>query len=330
MNLAGYLTKPVTPAELKKMTFAVLERTLLQPSQSSVRLEMDRPLISAGIRGPNCQQASLVPRLRILLAEDNPVNQRLAVRLLEKWGQDVLVVSNGREAVRALEGQYFDLVLMDVQMPELDGLEATVLIREREQWIRQRVLASSTGPSHSMKDLPQRRIPIVAMTAYAMKGDKERCLNAGMDDYISKPIESKELLKAISRLLPEVGFITRQVKVESISAEVAERDWTLKLLDGDSELLTEIVELFLEDYPTQLTCIREALKQGDGKVLERSAHTFKGSLSHFGAESAVEAALQLEKMGQQGDLTHAWETYALLEQTVERLKPSLKALRSGD
>jgi CheY-like chemotaxis protein len=170
LGIAAYLMKPITQRELWEAMQTVLDRRLetVQPpplvTQHSVR-ERHR-------------------RLHILLAEDNPVNQRLAVRLLEKQGHSVIAVGNGQEALDALLHQRFDLVLMDVQMPEMDGFEATAAIREHEQ--------------HSGS-----RIPIIAMTAHAMQGDRERCLAAGMDDYVVKPIKPADLHAAIKRLWQE-------------------------------------------------------------------------------------------------------------------------------
>jgi len=169
LGIAAYLMKPITQRELWEAMQTVLDRRL-ETAQS--------PLVTQhSVRERH-------RRLHILLAEDNPVNQKLAVRLLEKWGHTVMAVGNGQEALEALLHQHFDLVLMDVQMPEMDGFEATAAIREHEQ--------------HSSS-----RIPIIAMTAHAMQGDRERCLAAGMNDYVVKPMKPADLHAAIERLWQE-------------------------------------------------------------------------------------------------------------------------------
>jgi CheY-like chemotaxis protein len=171
--VAGYLSKPVSQSELFEVIVRVLGTAGLQPESATL---ITRQTVENVNR-----------KLRILLAEDNAVNQKLAARLLEKQGHQVKVTANGREALAALEGGKFDVVLMDVQMPEMDGFEATAAIRRRERGT-------------------QTHLPIVAMTAHAMQGDRERCLAAGMDGYISKPVNSRELadvLEQVSRTVQE-------------------------------------------------------------------------------------------------------------------------------
>jgi CheY-like chemotaxis protein len=162
LGISAYLTKPVSQSELREAVFMLLER-------ASANLPGDGLITRHAIHEKHAASS-----LKILLAEDNPVNQTLAVRMLEKRGHKVRVAGNGREALAALETEAFDLVLMDIQMPEMDGLEATAAVRQRER---------STG----------KHLPIVAMTAHAMKGDDRRCLDAGMDGYLAKPIRSEEL-----------------------------------------------------------------------------------------------------------------------------------------
>ena len=323
---AHHLTKPVVPGELRKALFQILEAgpveirpkfpqrvSLTPPLQPKVRLE----------QFTLCQEA---PRLHILLAEDNPVNQRLALRLLEKWGYRVTIAGNGRETLAVLDEQDIDLILMDIQMPEMDGLEATAMIRAKEQQLQINKTTISRTSSCFQKGRPHRRIPIVAMTAYAMKGDRERCLAAGMDGYISKPIQADELRRMISQFVPRIAFDGRDVMLASPSAEVIRSDRFLDQSEGDRDFMAEIAGLFLEGYPKQLQCIREALRQGNQENLEHSVHDFAGSLVPFHAGVAIEAALQLEAMGQRGDLTHAWETYKMLEEAVASLRPSLLVL----
>jgi CheY-like chemotaxis protein len=237
--------------------------------------------------------------LRILLAEDSVVNQKLAVALLEKHGHAVTVASDGREALAAIEAQRFDLVLMDVQMPEMDGLDATRAIRARE---------TRTGE----------RVPVVAITARALAGDRERCLEAGMDGYVAKPIHARELFEAISTALAGAGpDRPRSGKVQW--------DRALDLLDGDPELLRSVVTAALDESPRLMAAIRQALAVGDAKGLNLAAHTLMGTLRHFGDGPAVEHAFRLERMGHEGDLSGAEEALEDLEAGMRQLLPVLRA-----
>jgi signal transduction histidine kinase/CheY-like chemotaxis protein len=240
--------------------------------------------------------------LHVLIAEDNVVNQRLALRLLEKQGHHAVVVNNGREALQALDRDPFDLVLMDVQMPVLDGLEATRMLRDRER---------ASG----------RRVPVIAVTAHAMKGDEERCIGAGCDAYLSKPMRSTELVAAIERCM--YGR-TRRTGVESESDRVSPSAClaaALASVEGDVDLLRDLAALFLEDAPRLLDIIRDAVSAADPARLARAAHTLKGSVANFGHRPAVDSALRLETMGRSGDLSDA-------DSTVEALTASIEVLTS--
>ena len=245
--------------------------------------------------------------LRILLAEDNLVNQRLAIRLLEKQGHAVVVAHNGLEAVEALAKQGFDLVLMDVQMPVMDGMEATERIRAAEE---------RTG----------RRTPIIALTAHAMKGDRERCLAAGMDGYLAKPIQSAEL----TRVLAEVGGGTvAAAPAEKVAARPApgvfDQDAALARLDGDRDLLRDVAGMFLSDSPDMVRAVRSAVAAHDARALQVSAHALKGSASTFSAAGLVEAAWALEQMGRRGDLSDAGAALTTLEMEADRFRGALAA-----
>lgn len=230
--------------------------------------------------------------LRVLLAEDHPVNQMLAVRLLEKRGHTVVIAPDGQAAVEAAGRERFDLVLMDIQMPRLSGLEATAAIRAREQ-------------GHGT------RVPIIAMTAHAMRGDRERCLEAGMDAYLSKP------------LVPALLFETIEA-VMAAGAEVsAALDALLESFDGDQELLAEIAGMFLDDTPGRLAALRAAVRDRDSQALESVAHLLRGSVSNFGAPEACDAALRLEEMGRSGAWDGVPEALAAFEREVALLQASL-------
>jgi CheY-like chemotaxis protein len=251
------------------------------------------------------------------LAEDHPPNQQLAVRLLERHGHSVVVANNGLEVLAALEKKSFDLVLMDIQMPEMDGFAATKEIRRREQ---------QTGG----------HLPIVAMTAHAMKGDAERCLAAGMDDYVAKPIRRKTLYEALQRVAasarvaaePEVDREVGSEATDSDAAEVLDEVELLEEYEGDEDLLADMVRSYFELTPSLLQDLRTAIDAGDSATVANVAHTLKGGCGNFFAKAAFEAALQLENLGKSGDLSGAEQRWRALQKHLERLKKALERLVS--
>jgi CheY-like chemotaxis protein len=222
-----------------------------------------------------------------------------------------VVASTGLEALAAIEQQPFDLVLMDVQMPEMDGFEATAAIRTQEH---------TTGT----------HIPIIAMTAHVMQGDRERCLEAGMDAYVAKPIQAMELFEAITHLVSDVTEPESEPPPEPPGAALFDQATTLRRVDGDQELLQELVGLFGEEYAQMMEAIHSAIRKQDVLRLRQAAHTLKGEVSNFGASGAVEAAQRLEMMGRDGDLTDADAVYTALQHTLEHLLPALIAFAEGE
>jgi CheY-like chemotaxis protein len=222
------------------------------------------------------------------------------LRLLECWNHQTTLVENGRRALEILQNETFDIVLMDVQMAEMDGLTATKEFRKWEKGIRnseggRRNEIGNNSDLESNIQHPgssiQHRVPIIAMTAHAVKGDRERCLQAGMDVYVSKPIDTDKLFEAIETL-------TRKVEnSKTIAADSATVDkmLLLKAFDGDWSFLEEVVEVFLSDYPRLMDDLRRANTEGDCDLLMRSAHSLKGMLKNFQAESAAGVAYQIEK-----------------------------------
>jgi CheY-like chemotaxis protein len=245
--------------------------------------------------------------LRILLVEDNAINQILAQRLIRKRGHKLVVTNNGREALAAMESERFDLVLMDIQMPEMSGLEVTAEIRRKEK---------NTGE----------HIPIVATTASAMKEDRERCLEAGMDAYISKPIEKEVLFDTIDRL---TGY-SQQTKPGDARARsndpVFDAAAVLDSLEGDSELLREIAGIFLAQFPKQMEKIRAAVSNRDPKLLEQAAHALKGTAANLLAQGVVGAASKLEEIGRAGTVAGSSQALALLEEELGKLQSALGEL----
>jgi len=244
MGLAAYLTKPIQQSALLNVIVSAMGETTIAPS--------------AGI---GCE-ARAERSLQILLVEDHPINQRLAIRLLEKRGHVVTATSIGYQALEQLERSTFDLVLMDVQMPEMDGLEATRRIRDREL-------------QHGG------HLPIIAMTAHAMRGDRERCQAAGMDDYLSKPLAVDELYAAVDRA---VGGDTRPATTPSLdpSDAVVDRQAAIERVAGDVALLREIFELFLADWPRLRFELGSAIRQADTRLVERAAHAAKSPIGTLG------------------------------------------------
>jgi CheY-like chemotaxis protein len=214
------------------------------------------------------------------------------------------VAANGRDTVLMLEKQDYNLVLMDVQMPEMDGFEATRIIRTRE------------AATH-------KHIPIIAMTAHAMKGDRERCLAAGMDGYIAKPIRPAELFAGIEPFTRRTEPIPKVIEVRREEDCI---DWPAAWanLEGDRNLLSELALLFLDDLPHQMEALHQAVDKLQGHDLERLAHRLKSSLGNFAAKPSFEAALRLEKIGCQGDLKQAPQALGVLEYEVQRLRSALE------
>ena len=265
LGVAARLMKPVKQSELL---------TAIKKSLSAGRRVSDRAAEKPAEDIPH------IAPLRILLAEDGLANQKLAVALLEKWGHRVTVANHGREAIQAYEKQSFDLVLMDVQMPEMDGLEATVCIRSLEQ-------------------KTARHIPIVAMTARAMKGDREQCLESGMDGYLSKPIRQRELYQAIASL-----FVSRS----SAAAPSLVVDWAhaLRVVENDRHTLCKLIGIIRQEAPRLTAELEQGGQARDADVVPRAAHTLKGTLQIFGVARIIALVERIEHMGERGD----WENVA--------------------
>jgi signal transduction histidine kinase/DNA-binding response OmpR family regulator len=314
LGIKGYLRKPVKQSELLHAILTIFGK---QPAGEDKPLLVTRHSLRENRR-----------HLRILLADDKPINQDFAATVLTNWGHSVAVVNNGQEAVETLEIELFDLILMDVQMPVMDGLKATTIIREKEK----------ETDTH---------IPIIALTAHAMKGDRQRCIEAGMDAYISKPIDKNELFETIEKFIPTLSgtktYIQEKehIKTKKIptstetqtketvnrnEAAIFDKETLMEHIDGNKELLKRMIDGFLEDCARMTSEIRQAIDNGDSEALWHAAHGLKGSVSHFSAHSAFQTAQELVKMGRGGDITHAEETYAVLEKEIERLKPALIAL----
>jgi CheY-like chemotaxis protein len=316
----AYVSKPIKPSELSR----ALGELTSPGAESAAELP----------RGPAPEQAPL----NILLAEVGVVNQKVATRILERSGHTVTIVTNGAEAVAALRADHaFDLVLMDVQMPEMDGLTATTLVREFEQTVG-------------------RHTPIVAMTAHAMKGDRERCLAAGMDGYVTKPIRGQELEAAIDEVMrrPDekqsagerkgaaAGVAAKVPDDRSkgaaqngdrapaspsaeASREIIDFDEALAGLGGDQDLLNYVIELFFDELMGLSSQLEAAIAARDEATLQRTAHTLKGSLSHLAAHAATEAAMRLEQLGAARSLSDVGTAYQALVDELERLEPALRA-----
>ncbi len=306
-----------------------VQATIMKPLKQSELLDTILVVISAGEPAQTRRESnpgrepalSSLPPLRVLLAEDNLINQRLALRLLEKAGHTVRVAGNGRQALQALERDRFDVVLMDVQMPELNGMEATEEIRLRER----------TAGGH---------IPIIALTAHAMKGDRERCLASGMDGYVAKPIRDQELFGVLEQVMlahaptrlvrsgeePAVPYAqasTHAPQEEKAVAEDFDRNAALEHCGGDEQLLGELVAMFLVEIPGWMSNLSEGLATGDAEKVKRTAHTIKGAVGTFGARPAQAAAMRLETIGKQGHLSESGPAWEEMQAAIERLRKAL-------
>jgi CheY-like chemotaxis protein len=302
LQVAAYLTKPVQQVELQETLQQVMGGRPKSGVESSTEVHEARPQVTDGPIG-----------LRILVAEDNPVNQLLATRLLEKRHHQLTVVGNGLEVLGALErhrDKGFDLILMDVQMPEMNGFEATRIIRERER----------TQGGH---------VPIIAMTAHAMKGDRERCVAAGMDGYVAKPIQVQEFYAVIAEVVGQTSTAKRAMESKEEEQHILDKATALANLGGDERVLAEVAHMFLVECSRLMSQVREAIHRNNALALEHVAHTIKGSVGTFAAQKAYETARRLEELGREGRLKDAEGVYASLEAEMDRLRPEMESLVSG-
>jgi len=290
LGIAACLTKPIAPSEL----FDALAGSL------GIGARLQTATLSAASTLHE-QRASLA----VLLAEDNPVNQVLGIRLLEKFGHRVTLANNGREAVEKYQQGPFDVILMDVDMPEMNGYDATATIRGLEQ---------ANG----------RHIPIVAMTAHAMDGSRERCLEAGMDGYISKPIDTEALWLELERIAGGIAAPVIGVKPAVHEHPVADLKQALDRVDGNRELFEELIRMFIEDYPGHLDGIRQAIASQDAANVKFHAHSLKGMLAVFSAERARNVAERLEHPKADDD---AGVLTDRLQQEIEQLVATLNEFR---
>ncbi len=297
------------------------------------------PNLVVDLDSAECGRAPTAPggaireeRLRVLLAEDNPINQKLATRILEGVGWSVAVAGNGQAAMDAFARERFDLILMDVRMPEVDGLQATLRIRDLE--------AQRGG-----------HVPIIAMTAHAMTGDREMCLRAGMDDYASKPINREALFATIERVVLEArrggeagrgGVVAfpqqacaetpasaRSLDEEELSEPTLAVDELIERLGGDHAMAIEIAEISLQTMPELVDPLREAIARGESRQIRERAHAIKSSLGNIGARRAHRLAARLESEAAAGDLAGCRATHGLLDGELERLRPKLIDLAKG-
>jgi two-component system, sensor histidine kinase and response regulator len=302
LGITSYLCKPIRRAEL-------LAKILEGLAQNST--------VSNSLLPTAAKPDALGAGLKILLAEDNHVNQLVATRILEKMGHTVTVASNGAEALSILAGVSFDLVLMDIQMPQMDGLTTTKNIRIRE------------AKTHC-------HLPIIAMTAHAMKGDRELCLEAGMDGYVSKPISTRELELAIAHVTQGLGTDVKRVGAKeplegsTIEPTALNVDQILDRLGGDERLLHDVIRIFIDDAPKHLDTFRSALGQRDAEALEKIAHSMKGELGYLGISELSQKARELEELGRKHDLERASRIFPSFEAEVSAIVAAMRRVKSQD
>ena len=300
IGIDGYVRKPISQNELQVAIDAVFHGV----ATGAVHY----------INLTSTEAPARVERLRVLVAEDNPINQKLAISLLDKWGYIHDLAENGRIAVEKYHQNHYDVILMDMQMPEMGGIEATQIIRSLES--------------------SDQHIPIIAMTANAMQGDRERCLEAGMDDYLSKPIKSDALKEILSRLATQESRIQKK-SIVSIQAKIdAEQntpvgtdtsfDFAAAILEGDEEVIQIITPMFLEGCDKQLDELRQAIDGKNPELLHRSAHTFKGLVGNFNAKPIEQLSKALELKGKQADFSDVDMLFEQIQQLTVPLKSALQ------
>jgi CheY-like chemotaxis protein/HPt (histidine-containing phosphotransfer) domain-containing protein len=365
LGIEAYLVKPIRPSQLYNCL-----ATLVRAQGSGVGGQVSgvRSQVSGGrfqeldIRNPTPDTRHLVPGTRhltpstrhlarILVAEDNQVNQQFALRLLDRLGYRADVVGNGREVLEALARIPYALVLMDCQMPEMDGFEATRLIREREahgaEGARCQVSGVGSQESDTRNLTPEtqnptpdtrHRIPIIAMTANAMQGDRERCLAAGMDDYLAKPVKAEDLAALLVRWLgmaepgPSAGDLTSG-RATTVQGEPLDHTVLARLrgagTEADLRFLSSLIGQFLKDLPTYVAAIQESVRRATPEALERAAHNLKASSGILGASALAGQCLTLTRLGRAGSVEGAEALVRQVREEADRVREALNALNPG-
>ncbi|OEH84944.1 hypothetical protein BHU72_07060 [Desulfuribacillus stibiiarsenatis] len=306
LGIAAYLTKPLKQSELfDTIINVVIEKRLLVKDKSFQDAlasgTLDQPLQTMQTKVSEVDDTMLElyrtgAPVNILLVEDKMMNQKLATTILRKRGWNVTIAGNGKQAIDAWQEQEFDVLLMDISMPEMDGMEATKSIRKLE------TLSN------------RQRVPIIAMTANAMAGDKEKYLAIGMDDYVSKPIETQELYRVVESFIPEPPS-------QKLSAPEGIQT-IIQQLGNDKDLIQEVIDIFLEDYPKDLMRIEEAIMRGDSQLLNEAAHGLKGELGNLGIKQSFSIAFELEKLGKGSSFDQQ-----LARKLLDELKVELEQVR---
>ena len=307
-----YLTKPIKVEEFMDTLRLALEVAEQRAAARACPLEIDGFTLAGTVKAePPPAPAPRTTGLRILVAEDHPVNQEVAKQILQRLGHHVVVAADGHAVLAALEPSgrgAFDLVLMDMQMPEMGGLEATAAIRDAER-------VSGT------------HLPIVALTGHAMRGDRERFLDAGMDGYVTKPIDGVELARIIDQVVPPAaasGTVPAAAVAPSAASPVFDERAFRAKLGGHARLFDKMVRLFLEDCPARMRAMRRAIAAGDGEALREPAHALRGAAANFAAAPVVDAAQRLELQGKNRDLSESPAAYDVLTREMQRLRRALR------
>lgn len=312
----GYLPKPAHHDQLRECLRTVLGITPAEREDTRPADQASPQLVTRHSLADN------LPRQRILIVEDNLINQKLAVRMAEKLGYHPDVVDNGKEALTALLKEHYALILMDCQMPVMDGFEATRLIREGETAAR-----SERQTSHASPRTPH--MPIIAVTANAMQGDREHCLASGMDDYLSKPIQLDTLRAVLHRWAAPIHADASPSSAQSNDRGIFDAAQMFHNIGEDHELFAQLVVLFIDRHQTMLTAIKEGLIGADALAVEHAAHALKGTASNLCAPEVALAASRLEAVGHLGTLHDAPPVYAQLEMEILRLVRVLGNYRQG-
>jgi len=324
MGINGYLIKPLRRDDLRKAIESVLGQSIGQGIGTLPELVAKHTIAEDNRK-----------KVQILLAEDYPTNQQVAMRHLLSAGCQVDLAENGQQAVETYKRKRYDLILMDIQMPIMDGYEATKAIRDLE-----RKLNKTEDKKASAK---LEKVPIIATTAHAITGYRERCLEAGMDDYLSKPLRRKKLLAMVDKWIKRVE--DRRLTIENFENENGDPNQTsaingqslvdnrqskddipmdferaIKEFEGDKEFLMEVLDGFLENVRVQTGTIRQAISDGDAETVWKEAHSIKGGAANLTADELSGVAFELENIGKSGVLEESGKVLERLEKEISRLK----------